>query len=100
MPIAIGLLRAVTPFNYIFPSGQIPLISIYPCRPNEGEPLSFYIDGELLTDIEIEALSVIWLKHNPDKSYEDAYTLIRMGYPIAEEFIRARFTLIDGWYSK
>ncbi|BAZ50530.1 hypothetical protein NIES4103_31460 [Nostoc sp. NIES-4103] len=100
MPVAIGLLKEITPFNYIFPDGKVPLISIYPCRPNESEPLCFYIDGELLTDIQIEALSFMWLKHNPDKSYEEAYTFIRMGYPIVEEFIRARFTLIHGWYSK
>lgn len=100
MPIAVGILKEITPYNHIFRNGRVPLISIYPCRPCEYKPPCLYIDGEILSDIQIEALTWLYFNENLDKSYEDAYVAIRMGYPIEEEFFQARFLTTDGWYSK
>lgn len=92
MPAAVGILKeAGSLLNYLFPDGKAPLVSIYPDYQNENEPMCFYLDGELLSDFQIAVICYHWLKQNPSKTYEEAYTLIRMGYPVAERHFRARF---------
>jgi hypothetical protein len=95
MPIAIGTLKNRTIFHSAFPSGEVPLVSVFPCRPADEGLMSFFVDGELLTSLQIEALSFIWMSQNRNKTYHDAYTLIRLGYPIPERFFAGAHSVIN-----
>lgn len=51
-------LKPDTPFNSLFPDGEIPIVSILPITPREvGAPLCYLIPGSQLTDQQIEGLA-------------------------------------------
>lgn len=77
----IGILHAGTPFYNIFPTGEVILKSHYPSRPFDGAPLSFVLDPDQLSSLQIEQIAHMMQAQVAMRSwsYEDCINLIIKG---------------------
>jgi hypothetical protein len=48
--------------------------------------MSVIVDGEMLDDIQIACLCHVWMQQHPSASYQDAYEVVRLHYPLKETF--------------
>lgn len=81
--------RIDAPFAHIFPEGEVPLISITPIRPNNGQgPPSYAVDVAQLSEPQIYGLAELLLQKHPSDflSVDDAADFIRDGLPIMCEW--------------
>jgi hypothetical protein len=81
-----GHLVATAPFLPIFPTGRVPLISIWPIIPREeGAPRCYLVNVAELSDDQVEQLAaMLWELWRPEcESVEQAVAYIReQGLPL------------------
>lgn len=82
-------LQPGTPFAHIFPDGEVPIVSIVPIRPNNGQgPLSYVVEASQLSDLQIYDLAALLLQRHPSgfPSIDDAVDYVSDGLPIVCEW--------------
>ena len=82
-------LQPGTPFAHIFPDGEVPIVSIVPIRPNNGQgPLSYVVEASQLSDLQIYDLAALLLQRHPSgfPSIDDAVDYVSDGLPIECEW--------------
>ena len=82
-------LKEETPFNEIFPTRQVPIISIFPIIPREvGSPSCYVVDAEFLTSDQIEQLAQrLFEMWRPEcASFEQAKEYIARGLPLKTDW--------------
>lgn len=76
----IGILEAGTPFQHIFEKSEVPLKSVYPCRPYNDAPLSYAIDRDRLTSLQVELIALkLGASSVRSCTYKDCVHLIAFG---------------------
>lgn len=81
--------RIDAPFAHIFPEGEVPLISITPIRPNNGQgPPSYAVDVSQLSEPQIYGLAEMVLQKKPGEflGIGDAADYVRDGLLIKCEW--------------
>lgn len=74
-----------TPFNHLFPSGVVPVQSIFPIVPGkEGNPPCYLVDARFLSECQIQGLASMILAqdHSPITDEQEAIAYIKSGLPV------------------